>query len=179
MIMMFNICLIGSIPKGDDIRKDWIDWKTQYKIVLSKLDNVKFIDGDNWKDETKPFLLFGHDSNLIKTSDLVIVNAENKLGAGTAQEMVIAKYFTKPVITILPKDTHHRRSNIIFDGTLIDDWIHPFLFSMSDQVVENIEDSVSLIKEYMTGLSNRKIKDITIIDEAITAYLEYSNKDIN
>lgn len=109
--MAFKICLLGSIPKGDDERKGWTDWKTKYKLVLLQLNDVEFADGDDWKDETKPLLLFGHDANLVKISDIVIVNAESKIGAGTAQEMVIAKYFSRPVITILPQDTHHRRSN--------------------------------------------------------------------
>jgi len=172
--MIFKICLVGAIPKGDSERKDWIDWKTHYKSILSRIDGVEFVDGDDWKDETKPLLLFGHDANLVKASDLTIVNAENKLGAGTAQEMLIAKYFSKPVITILPKDTHHRRSNILFDGNFIDDWIHPFLLNTSDLVVGAIEDSVGWIEEYRLDPRSKKIKSIAIIDDAIAAYLEHS-----
>lgn len=175
--MAFKICLLGSIPKGDHERKDWTDWKSKYKTVLLQLNDVEFVDGDDWKDETKPLLLFGHDANLVKTSDAVIVNAESKLGAGTAQEMVIAKYFSRPVITILPKDTHHRRSNFIFDGALINDWIHPFLLNMSDFVAETIEDAAEWIKQYRTDPKSKKIKNISIIDEAIAAYLEHSNNN--
>lgn len=174
--MKFKIALLGSIPKGDDARNEWIDWKTDYKKVLLQLENVEFVDGDAWKDETKPFLLFGHDLNMIKTSDIVIVNAEKKIGrgigVGTAQEIMVAKYFSKPVITILPKNTHHRRSDIVFDGTLISDWISPFLLSTSDLVVETIRESLSWIKEYVEHPKNKKIKNIRIIDDAIVAYLK-------
>src|SRR3989344_193717 len=104
LIMVLKICLLGSIPKGDEIRKSWRDWKINYKNSLSKIDGIEFVDGDAWKEEEKSFLVFGHDSYLIKSSDIIIVNAEAKLGAGTSQEMIIAKYFSKPVITVLPKD---------------------------------------------------------------------------
>jgi len=170
--MAFKICLLGSIPKGDNERKSWTDWKIQYKDVLSSIEDVEFVDGDTWKDETKPFLLFGHDANLIKISDIMIVNCDNKIGAGTAQEMLIAKYFSKPVISVLPKNTHHRRSDIVFDDVLIDDWIHPFLFNTSDLVVDKIEDSVDWIKEYTSNPKSKKIKNINIIDDAIEAYLK-------
>jgi len=175
--MSLKICLLGSIPKGDDVRKKWIDWKTDYKKKLSTIDNVEFTDGDAWRDETKPFLVVGHDSYTIKMSDIIIVNAENKLGAGTAQEMVIAKYFSKPVVTVLPKNTHHRKSNIIFDGKLINDWIHPFIFTISDLIVEKIPDAVSWIQEYQRKPNNKMIKDISIIDDAIEAYKNHSHKN--
>ncbi len=169
--MALKICLIGSIPKGDEERKNWKDWKIEYKQKLSSLENIEFVDGDSWKDETKPISLFGHDANMIKNSDIIIVNSEGKLGAGTSQEMLIAKYFSKPVISILPKNTHHRRSNIVFDKTVIEDWIHPFIFSTSDVVVENINDATDWIKEYRKNPENKKIKDITVIDESINSYL--------
>lgn len=173
--MKLRIMLLGSIPKGDDARKQWTDWKTEYKKILSQLDDVEFVDGDAWKDETKPFLLFGHDVNLVKISDVIIVNAEKKIGngigVGTAQEIMVAKYFSKPVITILPKNTHHRRSDIVFDGTPISDWISPFLLSTSDLVVETIQGSLTWINEYVENPKNKKIKNISIIDEAIAEYL--------
>ena len=156
---------------GNGGQENWKDWKVEYKEKLSQIPNVKIIDGDTWKDETKPLQLVGHDASLIKTADIVIVDSKKKLGAGTAQEMVIAKYFSRPVISIIPKDTHHRRTNIVFDGTEIDDWIHPFLLTFSDLVVENIDDCIEWIKEFSKNPESKKIKDIAIIDEAINSYL--------
>lgn len=175
--MHFKICLLGSIPKGDDFRQDWSDWKTRFKQVLLTLEDVEFVDGDAWRDESQPQLLFGHDAYLIKAADLVIVDAEKHIGkgigAGTAQEILIAKYFSRPVITVIPKNTHHRRSNIVFNGDLISDWIHPFLLSTSDLVVEKVEDALSWIREYRQHPDTKQIKDMTVIDEAIAAYQQY------
>jgi hypothetical protein len=105
--------------------------------------------------------VFGADCKHIKNCDLVVVNSEEKLGVGTAQEIVIAKYFKKPVITILPKGSHHRRQDILFRGQFIEDWIHPFLYAFSDLILENIgEFSIS-------KLDFGKVKDISVIDQSI------------
>src|SRR5207253_8251648 len=115
-------------------------------------------------------LVFGHDCYFVKQADVIIVNASAKLGVGTAQEMLIAKYFKKPVISILPKDTHHRRTNLQMAVGVVEDWIHPFIFSTSDTVVENLDQAVSWIKEYNQTPNSKKIKDIGIIDQAIEKY---------
>lgn len=165
-----KICLLGSIPKGDEIRESWKDWKKEYVDKISTIPDTEFTDGDTWKDEARPFELVGHDANLVKTADVIVVNAEVKLGAGTAQEMVIAKYFSRPVISVLPKDTHHRRSNVVFDGKKMDEWIHPFVLTFSDAVVENIDECVEWIKRLKNSTVQTKIKNISIVDEAIAAY---------
>lgn len=171
-----KIYLAGSIPKGDNIRKDWIDWKTQYKKVLASIDDLIFLNADDLKDETNPFVVFGHDANMVKKADIIIVNAEKEIGkgigAGTAQEMVIAKYFSKPVITVLPKNTHHRRKNIVFNGIKIDDWIHPFIYAFSDLVIENLNECLDWIKQFRHDSSEMKVKNIKIIDEGIKKFLK-------
>jgi len=172
----FTICLIGSIPKGDSERKSWIDWKEKYKKALGVLGEVDFTDGDVWRDETRPMELVGHDAYLVQSSDLVVVNAESKLGAGTAQEMVIAKYYERPLIAVLPKDTHHRRSNVEFDGTKIDDWMHPFLVVVSDLIVEKLDEAIPWIRELREDSSAKQIKDIKIIDQAIQKFKEFDNQ---
>lgn len=170
--MTTKICLLGAIPKGDDKRETWKDWKVEYKEKLSKIPEAEFTDGDAWRDETRPILLVGHDSHMIKDADVIIVNAEKKLGAGTAQEILIAKYFSKPVITILPKDTHHRRSDITFDGTTIADWIHPFILTFSDMVADDLDSCIVWLQEYIDDPGSKDIKDISMIDQAIESYLK-------
>jgi len=175
--MPFKIALLGPIPKGDEERKNWLDWKIKYKKHLAKVGDVEFSDGDAWRDETKPTLLVGHDLSLIKESDLVIVNAESKIGAGTAQEILVAKYFKKPVVTILPKESHHRKTKVTFDGKLIDDWIHPFIFTSSDYIAETVEQAINWIKRYQLNPNSKEIKDISLIDKVIDEYQKYKTYD--
>ena len=154
------------MPKGNEEAKTFDNWRLRYKTALQKHFEAVFIDPfDHHKfvDENDALLVFGTDCNNIKTSDLVVVNAENKLGAGTSQEMVVAKYFRKPVLTVLPKDTHHRRSNLTFGPYHVKDWVHPFVFAFSDFIIEDIKE----VEKLKDKLLNSKVKTISIIDEAI------------
>ena len=166
-----KIYLAGSIPKGDEEAKKFDNWRDRYKKILQEFFDADFIDPYDRKLDEGDFLaVVGQDCKHIKDSSLVIVNAEEKLGVGTAQELVIAKYFSKPVISVLPKDTHHRRSDIIFNEKIVEDWIHPFIFAFSDFIVENI-NGVEAIKDKVFSST---VKDISVIDEAIRHINEIS-----
>jgi hypothetical protein len=160
-----QIYLAGSIPKGDEEAKTARNWRDEYVTILREFFAADFIYPMAGEvDETDVMLVLGKDSRSIKISDLVIVNAEERLGAGTAMELVIAKYLKKPVITVIPKDTHHRRSNLTFNGVLVADWIHPFIAAFSDAMVERVED----IKQLKDTIFTAVTKDITVINQAIT-----------
>ncbi|MGI8419996.1 MAG: hypothetical protein ACR2LN_05140 [Candidatus Levyibacteriota bacterium] len=166
-----KIILLGSIPKGDEVRKSWTDWKTDYIQKLSRaIPDVNFLHGDLISDKEGPEIVVGHDLYLIKHSDIAIVHATSKIGAGTAQEILMAKQFNKPVIAIIPKDTHHRKSNVVFHGTLIDDFINPFLFISTDFVAESIEDAITWIKNYSKNSHAIKIKDFSVMEQCIDIF---------
>lgn len=160
-----KVYLAGSVPKWDVESKTFYDWRKVYgEKVLDIFPQATFIDPfDRNIDESDFFLVFWIDCKHIKESDIVIVNAENKLWAGTSQELLIAKYFHKPVITILPKNTKHRKTDLEFKWKIISDWIHPFIYSTSDFIIESIEE-ISEIKE---EIFTKEVKNITIIDKAI------------
>ncbi|MDP2630129.1 MAG: hypothetical protein Q8P56_01855 [Candidatus Uhrbacteria bacterium] len=159
-----KIYLAGSVPKGDEEEKTFDNWRGRYRDALEEMFEAECVDPYDRNLDEKDFLLVvGKDCAEIQESALMIVNAEEKLGAGTAQELVIAKYFKKPVVTVLPKDTPHRRTNILFRGQQIDDWIHPFIFAFSDFIIEDITEMYG-IKDKIFDTGN--IKDISIIDTA-------------
>lgn len=160
-----TIYLAGSVPKGAEEEKEFVNWRLDYKRILDKFLDADFIFPNAGDMDERDFLLIvGKDSKSIKSSDLVIVNAEERLGAGTSMEMVIAKHLKKPVITVLPKNSYHRRSNMTFQGKyFVEDWVHPFVHTFSDFIVEHVAE-IEKIKE---KIFNTPIKDITIIDTAI------------
>lgn len=164
-----KIYLAGSVPKSDKDKETFDNWRTRYQQALEKWVEAEFIDpADASKDEGDSLAVAGQDCGNIKSCDLVVVNAENKIGAGTAIELAVAKYFKKPVVTVLPKDTHHRRSNITLHHRVIEDWINPFIHTFSDFIVEKIEQ----VEEIKDKLKTQQIKNISIIDQAI----KYSNE---
>ena len=160
-----KIYLAGSVPKGEEEEKSFENWRLRYKATLETIFDAEFILPDSGEMDENDFLLIvGKDSASIQKSDLVIVNAAERLGAGTAMEMVIAKYFKKPVIAVIPKETHHRRSNVLFRGKyLVEDWMHPFIHTFSDFVVESVEG----INDIKDKIFNSAIKDISVIDHSI------------
>jgi nucleoside 2-deoxyribosyltransferase len=160
-----TIYLAGSVPKGSEEEKAFVNWRVRYKEILEKFLEAEFIFPDSGEMDENDFLLIvGKDSKSIKRSDLVIVNAEERLGVGTSHEMIIAKYFKKPVIAVLPKNSYHRRSNVTFRNKyFVEDWMHPFLHTFADFIVERVED-VEGIKD---KLLSQTPKDISIIDTAI------------
>lgn len=163
-----KIYLAGSISNGDnDI--GFVDWRKKYAETIKKnLESVEFADPNtSTRFEGDALGLTGADSLLIKQSDVVVVNAEAKIGAGTAMEFVITKYFNKPVIVVLPKNSHHRKTNIQFEGKLVADWMQPFIVTFSDFIIEDIEQIGGVLPQ----LKTINIKTIGIIDEAV-AYAE-------
>jgi len=160
-----KIYLAGSVPKGDKEAKSYVNWRKEYfRIISQQINGAKLLDAnDFYKLEGDSKALLGAECLHIRESDLVVVNAEEKLGAGTSMELVIAKYFGKPIITVLPKDSFHRRLNLTFEGREVKDWVHPFIDSFSDIIIENVSE----VKAAIEKIKNQKIKEISIIEESI------------
>ena len=172
--------LLGSLPKGDEIRKDWVDWKNTYVTTLKrKLPDVSFIHGDSISDIAGAEMVVGHDLFQVRQADVCVVDAQTKVGAGTAQEIVYAKYLQKPVVIVIPKNSHHRKTGIVFQGNVMKEWTHPFLKISTDYIAESIEDAAEWIKSYSDSPKSYKIKDISVFDNAIKKFelfQEASNK---
>ena len=166
-----KVVLLGSLPKGDQVREDWVDWKTTYIGTLTQaVPGIMILHGDMISDNVGPEIVVGHDLWLIKHSDICVVDASQKLGAGTAQEMVLAKLYKKPVVTVLPKDTYHRRSNITFDGIEMNEWIHPFIVVASDYIANNIDEAAAWLNTYASNPKKLNIKDINVFEAAISRF---------
>jgi len=169
--MALKITILGKVPKGDKIRESFADWKERYVAEIEKqIPDAKILHGDHIRDDVGSTLVVGHDLWTVKNADVVVVNGEEKVGAGTAQEILMAKYFQRPVVCVIPKETHHRKSNLSFNGLLIEDWIHPFLDISSDYIAPSLEDAVSWVKDYGEGKVTAPIKDISVFEKAIEQF---------
>jgi hypothetical protein len=172
--------LAGKVPKGSEIGAI-PDWRAAYAEELKAVPNLTLLSPENSDlDEGEPMTIMGHDCSLVQSADLIIVNASTKLGVGTAQEMVIAKLWSKPVLTVLPRDTHHRRTDLMMHGRLIPDWIHPFIFGFSDQIFESVVGIASFLRTSKASELLQSPKSIEVIDEAIREYqgwMERTSRD--
>lgn len=169
-----RIYLAGKVPKGPEIGVV-PDWRASYMAALSCVPRLEFLSPEDPSlDESQPLEIFGHDCYLVRCSDIVVVNASTKMGVGTSQEMVIAKYFGKYVYTVLPRDTEHRRSNLQMHGSVIKDWMHPFVVTMSDVVFDDLEGLCAFMVANAESLLDLPVKSIEIVEKGIAHYLSHS-----
>ena len=168
-----NIYPAGGVQKGEH-DKGKVSWADEDMNVFRRLlapANVNFIDpryrNDNLNDH---FAVFGRDLMAVRVSDFVVVDGRQKRGVGVGQEMLFAKLEGIPVITVAPKESHYRKGKLHYLGQKVDDYVHPFIFSTSDIIVENFEEAAGWIKEYLE--KPVPIKGSRLTEDAIQAYMK-------
>ena len=167
--MTITIYLAGSVPKSNEEMSSFKNWREEYVEKLNLTEKCTFIDPVKDRvSETDIKGVYGKCCYDIKISDLIIVNAEQKMGLGTSQEMLIAKYFKKLVVSIAPKGSPQRKKDLAFENNIISDWIHPFLAANSDFIFESIDELVEKLDVVLSSLS--QAKGIETIDSSISDY---------
>jgi len=165
--------IAGIIVERDKEGHDWredlckkLTEKSGFHIIA--LDPSKYHEGFDFDDNNAKFVV-GRDSFMIKNADLVIVNLTDDVGIGASQEMLIAKYYKKPLIGIAPKGGRFNKEEKKIMGKTFKNWVHPFVKFTCDKVVENIDEAAEFIKEFFSN-PNSKAKDLSIIEDALDYY---------
>lgn len=156
------------------------DWRDNFCANLSEKSGLKIVNLDPTKsqsefnlDENDSELIFGRDCFMIKSSDLVIVYLTDDISVGGSQEMLLAKYYNKPLIGIAPQDGKFNRKEKEILGKVYKNWIHPFVKITCDIVVEDISDAAIFIKEFfLSPEQTSTVKDMSIIDNSVNYYEE-------
>lgn len=172
-----SIYLAGNVRKYNSIKED-DNWREAFKEKLKdRLKNVdiRFLDPTVVPEGIKDsYSVFSKDIFFVANCDFVVVEASNKTGIGTGIEMLTAKMHGVPVIAVVPKDSYYRKTAIYFMNRLtaeeLEKWIHPFLGTLSDLIVEDLEGAAEWITEHLN--KKKEIKNISIINDAIEYYKE-------
>ncbi|MCL4387352.1 hypothetical protein M1307_03075 [Patescibacteria group bacterium] len=149
-------------------------WRDEVIKVLSTKSGFKIKNLDPAKskeNQNNPELIVGQDCFLIKSADLVIVFLSDDISVGGSQEMLIAKYFNKPLIGIAPRGGKFNKDKENILGKTYTNWKHPFVAVTCDTVVESVEEAGSHIKEYFQK-SKKTFKNIKILDYCLKYYLK-------
>ncbi|MFH1433735.1 MAG: hypothetical protein ABIG32_02485, partial [Candidatus Uhrbacteria bacterium] len=88
------------------------------------------------------------------------------ISVGGSQEMLIAKYYEKPLIGIAPVGGKFRKPEKEIYGNTYLDYTDPFVFMSCDRIVEDIDELASVIQ----GIDS--VKKIDLLDEAARYYKE-------
>lgn len=146
-------------------------WREEFCKQLEEKGGVKIVNLDPTSRKSMPFdanMVFGRDSFFIKNSDLVIVNLTDDISVGGSQEMLIAKYFKKPLLGIAKEGGKFVNKNFNDFGRIVN-FVHPFVFVPCDAIVNDIDEAAEWIKNHFSW---NEAKDMGCIDESIEYYMK-------
>lgn len=161
-------------------RHDWRDGfceqlRERTGLEITNLDPTKSSD-DFDLDEANSMLIFGRDCFMIAAADVVIVNLTDDISVGGSQEMLIAKYFHKPLVGIAPKGGKFFQAEKVIQGKTYKDYRDPFVAVTCDVLVEDIEGVAEFLKKFVVE-PDMAAKDITLLEQAKKYYEDLHHKD--
>lgn len=145
------------------------DWRDNFLNELSELSDLKFINLDPVKKKDiyeNPETVFGGDVYLISQSEVVVVFLTDDVGLGASQEILIAKYYDKPVIGLAPKGGKFNGRTKKIGNIEIKDYKHPFVFSTCDVVCGDVQEVAKALK----NLNKIEPMGIDLLDKAAQKY---------
>lgn len=165
-----KVYIAGKVSKNSVFKTH--DWRDEFCNALAKASGREIINLDPTKergtgvfDENDSRLVFGRDLYMISISDLVIVYLSDDISVGGSQEMLIAKYYKKPLIGLAPKEGKFNLSEYDNYGVKVKNWVHPFVAETCDIVVATPEEVAKKISEVTDA--NFTPKEISVIDVAV------------
>lgn len=166
------IYLAGSIKKGHEKADEsyWTDHDMSLiKSHLKKFD-ISFLNPAFRTDDLSDHRsIFGRDMLQVFSSNFVFVDARDRRGLGVGAEMMWAKVNKIPVVTWAPKNSHYHKDHTTILGVPVANFIHPFVESLSDKIVENLIEGSTWI-DYVVSNANVEIKDVQYIGAAMQHY---------
>lgn len=145
------------------------DWRDEFCRVLEKLSKVKLVNIDPTKsevDQMNPQAVFGADALMISRADVVIVYLSDDISVGGSQEMLIAKYFKKPLIGLAPFGGKFNGSTKEYFNKIVENYQDPFVFSTCDIVCKDIEE----VAKALRNVTTMKPKSIELIDDLVAGF---------
>lgn len=167
----FAIYLAGNIQKGHE-KESGIYWTLEDQQCLAEAmrpHKLTFLNPavrtDDLSDQKS---VFGRDMTQVFFADLLLVDARERRGLGVGAEMMWAKMNHIPLLTLAPKNTHYQKKEVTLLGVRVENWVHPFVESLSDAVINDLHEAATWIKTFLEG--NVEIKGPESISEAMLHY---------
>lgn len=165
------IYLAGTIKKAHE-RTDDSQWsEDDMHLLKTRLQDheIAFLNPAFRTDDLNDQMsVYGRDMFQVFCSDIVFVDARERRGLGVGVEMMWAKLNKIPLIIWAPKDSHYNKTNTVILGKPVANYIHPFVISLSDKIVETLDEGAAWIKSVMN--KQIQIKGIEHVQEAMDHY---------
>jgi nucleoside 2-deoxyribosyltransferase len=166
---MLKLYIAGKVSKNSSFGTHY--WRDDFCNKLAELSGRELENLDptkNGAQDQSPEIIFGADSAMIKQCDVLIVYLSDDISVGGSQEIMIAKYYQKPVIGFAPIGGKFNGSKKVLFGQVIENYKDPFVFATCDAVCGSIEE----VGEAIKNISNIKVKSIDIIEKYRKEYLK-------
>lgn len=144
--------LAGNIQKNHE-NESRVFWTNEDRKMIEQGLNpcsVSFLNPalrtDDLSDQKS---VFGRDMTQVFCADVIFVDARERRGLGVGAEMMWAKMNRIPVLTLAPKNSHYHKEEVTLLGVTVQNWMHPFVESLSDEVVEDVEEGVEWLKAFL------------------------------
>jgi hypothetical protein len=163
MAKPIKIYVAGKMSKHSHFRTHF--WRDEFLGEINRLTGLSFISFDpirTIKDYTDPELVFGSDVHMISQVDVLVAYLSEDFSVGGSQEILIAKYFNKPVIALAPRGSSFNRQSKEVTGQIIKNFRHPFVYSTCDVVCEDVEE----VAKVLQNMRKLKPKSLTLIEKA-------------
>lgn len=157
-----KIYVAGKMSSDSSFGKH--DWRDDFIKELSRLSGLKFVSFDPFnstKDYADLEMVFGSDTHMISQVDVVIVYLTDDISVGGSQEILIAKYYAKPVIALAPPGGRFNLKSKKVGNEIIKNYKHPFVYTTCDIVC----DDIPAVAEALKNLDKIKVKTIDIIED--------------
>lgn len=174
MTKKIAIYLAGNIKKEHETQGDfWSDEEINcLRAHLGEFE-VSFLNPAFRTDQlTDSLSVFGRDIVQVYCCDVVFVDARNSRGLGVGAEMMWCKMNGTPLVVWAPMNSHYRKSYTTILDKPVKDYVHPFVASLSDKIVDTLEEGAEWIKTLMNGGSEIQIKGKEQMKRAMEYYLE-------
>lgn len=161
------------------------DWRDGFCRELENKTGLQVINLDPTKggddfdlDQNNADLIVGRNSFMIKKADVVVVYLSDDISVGGSEEMLIAKYYKKPLIGLAPQGGKFNKGEKELIGRKYLNYIDPYVRISCDYVAGDIDETAKCLKKIVSG-ELKAPKDLSVFNEAIEYYeRNHHSKDI-
>ena len=158
-----KVYVAGKVKKDSSFGTHY--WREAFVEELARLSGLALACIDPLKEESighSAQEIFEKDCRLINSCDVFVVYLSDDISVGGSQEILIARYFNKPVIGLAPLGGKFNGATREMHGKVITDYKDPFVFTTCDIICNSSEEVAEALKSplpFSSGLS--------IIEEAV------------
>jgi len=173
-----SIYLAGNIKKEHE-KESAVFWTQKDQDILRKglaPNDISFLNPATRMDDlSDQKSVFGRDMLQVYCANVVFVDVRERRGLGVGAEMMWAKMNHLPVLSLAPKNSHYRKKEVTLLDKRVENWVHPFVYSLSDAIVQDLEEAITWLIAFLLG--DIEIKGPQSINDAMRYYKEMQLKN--